>query len=255
MGLSAWRFLNIYHINKIRRLENISVYKSSAIFTVLFGNAILQARGKCRVGEAMNREIRLDRFYQGKRHALTMSYDDGKITDRRLVELFNRYGIKGTFHLNSGRLGQEKYIRAEEVKTLYAGHEVAGHSLNHPYLERLPAEALMREIREDRKQLEKLTGKLVQGFSYPYGTWNSQVISALRCCGIAYSRTTKSTGRFDLPEDFMKWHPTCHHREALLEKADLFLERTEKSFTNMLFYVWGHSNEFGTPRTERFVNI
>lgn len=40
----------------------------------------------------------------GKFKALTMSYDDGQIHDRRLVEIFNRHGIKGTFHLNSGLL-------------------------------------------------------------------------------------------------------------------------------------------------------
>jgi len=38
----------------------------------------------------------------GRFKALTMSYDDGRPQDRRLVELFNKYGIRGTFHLNSG---------------------------------------------------------------------------------------------------------------------------------------------------------
>ena len=37
----------------------------------------------------------------GKHKALTMSYDDGKVFDRRLVEIFNKYGIKGTFHLTA----------------------------------------------------------------------------------------------------------------------------------------------------------
>ena len=38
----------------------------------------------------------------GKFKALTFSYDDGTIHDRRLVEIFNQNGCKGTFHLNSG---------------------------------------------------------------------------------------------------------------------------------------------------------
>ena len=32
-------------------------------------------------------------FPGGKHKVLTMSYDDGRLEDRRLVELFNRYGI------------------------------------------------------------------------------------------------------------------------------------------------------------------
>ena len=42
----------------------------------------------------------------------------------------------------------------------------------------------------------------------------------------------------------MEWDPTCHHNEKLPELTDLFLERAEKSFSNILFYVWGHSYEF-----------
>ena len=41
-------------------------------------------------------------FPGGKHKALTLSYDDGRTQDRRLVDIFNRNGIKGTFHLNSG---------------------------------------------------------------------------------------------------------------------------------------------------------
>ena len=35
-------------------------------------------------------------FPGGKHKVLTMSYDDGKLEDRRLVSIFNKYGIKGT---------------------------------------------------------------------------------------------------------------------------------------------------------------
>ena len=34
-------------------------------------------------------------FPGGKKKAMTFSYDDGVIQDRRLVELFNRYHVKG----------------------------------------------------------------------------------------------------------------------------------------------------------------
>ena len=40
-------------------------------------------------------------FPGGKHKVLTMSYDDGKLEDRRLISIFNKYGIKGTFHLDS----------------------------------------------------------------------------------------------------------------------------------------------------------
>ena len=62
----------------------------------------------------------------GKHKALTMSYDDGRVHDRRLIEIFNRYGIKGTFHLNSGLFqrmdGKDGRVQPDEVKELYKGH-------------------------------------------------------------------------------------------------------------------------------------
>ena len=41
-------------------------------------------------------------MWEGKKKAVTFSYDDGVTQDRRLVELLNRYGLKATFNLNSG---------------------------------------------------------------------------------------------------------------------------------------------------------
>ena len=46
-------------------------------------------------------------FPEGKAKALTMSYDDGKVQDERLVGIFNKYGIKGTFNINYGRMESE----------------------------------------------------------------------------------------------------------------------------------------------------
>ncbi len=57
----------------------------------------------------------MKRYYvsypNGKSKALTFSYDDGMKHDRRLVELFNRYGLKGTFHLNGGLFPEETGMR------------------------------------------------------------------------------------------------------------------------------------------------
>ena len=76
-------------------------------------------------------------FPGGKHKALTMSYDDGRTQDRRLIEIFNKYGIRGTFHLNSG-LMDENHIQPEEVPTLYKGHEVSCHTVTHPTIARCP---------------------------------------------------------------------------------------------------------------------
>lgn len=187
-------------------------------------------------------------FPEGNYKAVTCSYDDGKIQDRRLVEIFNRYGIRGTFHLNSEVLKDSSGHRTpcilpEEVASLYAGHEVACHTCTHPTMTRTPMSRNLQEILEDRRQLEHLCGYPVRGMSYPNGTYNGDVKEAVRLCGIAYARITGDSERFDLPADLYAWQATCHHNHRLLELTEGFLNRDRDQVLS-LFYVWGHSYEF-----------
>lgn len=91
--------------------------------------------------------IRYDRFPGGVHKAITLSFDDGQIHDRRLVEKFNEYGLKGTFHLNSGTLGKEGFLTREEIRPLFTGHEVSAHTVSHPFLEQSPVEQMVQESR------------------------------------------------------------------------------------------------------------
>ena len=45
------------------------------------------------------------RFPEGRLKAVTFSYDDGVRQDERLIEIFDKYGVKGTFNINSGIMG------------------------------------------------------------------------------------------------------------------------------------------------------
>lgn len=183
------------------------------------------------------------RFPNGLHKALTLSFDDGRDHDRRFVRMLNGYGIKATFHLNSGFLGKEGYIGKEEAGTLYRGHEVSAHTVSHPFLEQSPPEQVVSQVVEDRKALEALVHVPIKGMSYPFGTYNDQVVSLLRAVGIEYARTVNSHGSFHMPEDWLCWHPTCHHKQ-MVEFAEQFV-RLEERFSRMaLLYVWGHSYEF-----------
>lgn len=181
-------------------------------------------------------------FPGGKHKALTMSYDDGKEEDRRLVEIFNQYGIKGTFHINSGIKDQVR-IPFEEYAKLYEGHEIACHTLTHPTIERCPLEEVVYEVLEDRKRLEELTGAPVRGLSYPNGSYNEEIKRLLPALGIKYSRIVGDSHDFKLPTDYYEWKSTCHHNNNLLENGKRFVELNKKQYL-YLMYVWGHSYEF-----------
>lgn len=195
-------------------------------------------------------------FPGGKSKAFTLSYDDGVVQDRRLAALFRQYGLKCSFNLGSGLLGHKETGRApgkkeidvskvspEEVPEVYRTHEIAGHGLYHSSLPDVGTPLAMYEIIEDKRRLEQISGQPLKMFAYPFGLYNDQVIQILSLAGYQGARTVISTHKFEIPENFMLWNPTCHHNDQrLMELARQFIEGT--SFASMLFYVWGHAYEF-----------
>ncbi len=197
-------------------------------------------------------------YPEGKTRALTFSYDDGEIHDRRLVKIFDSYGMHATFHLNSGWLNTEGYITSEELLELYKNHEVACHGVEHRYLRQLNDIGILREIEDDRKALESYTGNIVNGLSYAFGEYSDKIINICQNLGIVYGRTAFTTKKFRIPDDFMRWNPTCHHEEDIFTLLDSFMNPPE--YRKMaLMYMYGHSFEFARndnwDRIERFCEL
>lgn len=190
-------------------------------------------------------------FPGGKFKALTMSYDDGVKSDIRLIEIFNKYGIKGTFNINSGfasSAGQNSTrVPLEKIKEVYQGHEVATHCYSHPTISRCPLVEVAGEILKDRELLEEMTGGLVRGHAYPNGSYSEDIKKLFQMLGIAYGRITRPEpdgSVYKLPSDPMEWNPTSHHKDANLMDRARWLAENQSSQYLRLMYVWGHSYEF-----------
>lgn len=175
------------------------------------------------------------RFKGGKSKAFTISYDDGCKADERLISLMKSYNVKGTFNL----------VGSWQVnKDLYTDFEVAAHGFDHCLLDNCHGTILALQILKDRQKLEKDFDRIIRGFAYPGGGYSAEAEQMLKSLGICYSRTTGSSGNFEIPQNWLRWNMTCHHNNPkLFDFADRFLNETEKGIPN-LFSVWGHSYEF-----------
>ena len=195
------------------------------------------------------------RFPDGKAKAFTLSYDDGVRQDKRLVQIFNKYGLKCTFNINSSAYDAPKEdepykgkMSLAEMVPVYAGHEVAVHTLTHPFLEQLPSALVTREVLDDRCNIEKTFGRIARGMAYPFGTYNDNVVQCIASCGIVYCRTVRATQNFSVPEDWLRLHPTCHHADPnVLAHVERF-SGNHSGRAPWLFYLWGHSYEFDSGR-------
>lgn len=215
------------------------------------------------------------RYPGGKAKAVTFSYDDGSLSDIKLCEIMNRYGIKGTFNLCGSLIregeGNKNFMSAEEIKEhiLACGHEIAVHGEYH----RAPGKQRPIEIITDmlncRLHLEDLFGGIIRGCAYPdsgitsyaNGTDYESVKRALGEIGIVYSRSLNGDNdRFELPQDWYNWIPTAHHSNPevmnYIEKFNnLEIDPYSSERTPKLFYLWGHSFEYQNNGWELCENI
>lgn len=192
----------------------------------------------------------------GVKRIVTFSFDDGSQNDARLISLFDQYHLKATFHLNGKNYIGKTDEELKEVRELYRNHEIACHTLSHGWPSRMPNASLVTEIMDDRRTLEQIAGYPVTGMSYPSGSYSPNVIQIINSCDIDYARTVKDTQDFDLPENFLEWHPTCHFKKAM-PLAERFLKDIDSPWAKPLFYIWGHSHELTTEdewkNTERLL--
>ena len=205
-------------------------------------------------------------MYNGKMKALTFSYDDGVTQDIRFIEMLNKYNLKCTFNINSGKFGINQNIvredveithykiKEEDIKKVYEGHEVAAHTISHPGLTFLNDWAIVREVEEDRLRLSDIVGYEVIGMAYPGGggpVCDSRVSKLVKeKTGIKYARTTTSTHNFDLQNNLHEFNPSVYHHKSwdkMLELAEEFINlKTDKP---QIFYIWGHAYEFDIHNT------
>ncbi len=204
-------------------------------------------------------------MFNGKMKAVTFSYDDGVTQDQRLISLFNKYNLKATFNLNSSFLGNGGHLiredvtvahvkpRPEEIKKIYEGHEVAGHTLTHPFLPKLSDDEIIEQVEKDRLALSEIVEYEVKGFAYPCGgeNYNQHVADVIRNnTGVKFCRTIVSSGNFDLQDDLYTFKPTVYHHvefDKMFELGEKFLNlQPDKP---QIFYIWGHAYEFDIHNT------
>ena len=196
------------------------------------------------------------RYPSGRAKAVTFSYDDGLLPDKRLAELFDKYGMKATFNFTC-----KSKFSAEEINDIFLskGHEIAVHGANHrPNGNQRPIEGI-RDVLDCRLDLEEKCGRIIRGMAYPdtgitmFGNFGSYetVKNYLTELDIVYARTLGGDNdMFMLPSDFHAWMPSAHHdNPKIMEYIDKFLSMdTSKKMYHArryprLLYIWGHSFE------------
>lgn len=172
------------------------------------------------------------------------------VDDVRLTGLLRRHRAKATFNLNPGlhqpgrsfswRYGDKEVWRLgrDELAEVYAGFEIANHSLTHPNLPDLAPEALDWEVRESRRMLRDWFRQPVRGFCYPFGGFNPAVKEVIRAAGHRHARTVTEVEPVFPPADPLELGVSCRFNDPA------FWSRYQRvKDADGVFLFWGHSYE------------
>lgn len=156
----------------------------------------------------------------------SITFDDGYRDNlTNALPLLEKYKIPATIFITTGNIGgkanfawDKKYsendraffLNEAEIKLL-SNHpliDIGAHTETHPNLIQLSPTKQMEEITKSRQKLEKITGKKINSFAYPFGGFYNfdsltKKIIAKVGFGFAYSNTqelaTKTKDHFSLP--------------------------------------------------------
>lgn len=211
-------------------------------------------------------------YPDGKYKAVTVRCDDGYASDKKLIEIFNSAGIKGTFYICEKNItGASNRLSVSELKPLYLdnGHEIANHTANHLKLNAVIDADVDSDakytfdpyIKDDIKNgidwIEETLDIDVNGFTAPYSSlYDAAGLAYLAETGHTYAvRNHRNTplsdaAPFALPDITNHYDIRATIRDMIIDKDNNDAINYARAYRALnpdemtLFFSWGHSGDF-----------
>ena len=142
-----------------------------------------------------------------KKNLISITFDDGlsSILKNAIPEIIKRK-IPTTIFIPANKIGSnpkweqkrqgiyydDRILNRDEIKELSdQGIEIGSHTLHHTDLRNVTSEVARDEFDLSKSYLEEITGKEVVSFSFPYGSYNDELINQAFDCGYSFIYTTQ----------------------------------------------------------------
>jgi len=136
--------------------------------------------------------------------AALISFDDGDLSMYAIAyPLLKEYGIKATFFLISGFVGEIGYMNWQQIREMAGYRDAKGnklftmgsHGSSHRYLGEVDHDTLLRELADSKTAIEANTGEPADILALPFGSGagKMEIIEAAAGLGYRAIRTSDST--------------------------------------------------------------
>jgi peptidoglycan/xylan/chitin deacetylase (PgdA/CDA1 family) len=155
------------------------------------------------------------------RPEVRLTFDDANASDAEIaLPALRERGLRATFFLVAGRIGESGFVDRDAVRALVAGGmELGCHGMEHRSWRDLPDDALDAELGAARRALERLGGGRVAQAACPLGAYDRRVLGELRRRG--YERVFTSDGGRARPGAWLQPRNTLERDGAPAAVAEL----------------------------------
>ncbi len=116
------------------------------------------------------------RYIDPSRPMVALTFDDGPLAavGDRIMDCLAQYGGKATFFLVGSRVPS---YASEVQRMVEEGHEVANHTMNHKYLQKLGAAEIQSQVNQCSDVIESVCGVRPTLMRLPGGNFNQTVLA------------------------------------------------------------------------------
>jgi len=165
---------------------------------------------------------------------IATSWDDGLETDKRLIRILEKYGVRSSFAITPGRHREysaandprhpEAYGTLVKIRDvhMYTPHEVCNHTFSHQQMDLASSKVIKDEVEKGKSHLEYCFNREITGIIWPYGISTELAIQVAKDTGHKYGRSTPGNNS---PAIDSTWHiRPLSWRSRLDDLLDLGIE-------------------------------
>lgn len=124
--------------------------------------------------------------------SIVITFDDGYMDNYyNAFPILKEFNMHATIFCITSKLDGSYYLSPEAIKEMSDyGLDIESHTVNHPHLDKMSYEEQLKQLKESKNTLEKITNKKVTSIAYPFGAFNNDSIKASKNAGYTLAFTT-----------------------------------------------------------------